>query len=104
MRKKRIEGLLSRPMPAERPKMVHHEGLRSAVDKANQRERAEHPEDRLEGVHGEKAVDGDVDGCDEDAEHRECLCRAEAAESPREQAGKEDGGCSGKCGENADGE
>ena len=80
------------------------EGLRSAVDETNERERAEHPEDGLEGVHGEKAVDGDVDGCDEDAEHRECLCGAEAAESPREQAGEEDGGCSGECGENADGE
>jgi hypothetical protein len=65
---------------------------------------AEHPEDGLERVHGEKAVEGDVDGSDEDADHRQRLCGAEAAESPGEQAGEEDGGGSGECGENADGE
>jgi hypothetical protein len=78
--------------------------LRCAVDEANERERAEHPEDWLEGVHGKKAIHGNADRSDEDAEHRECLCRAETAESPGEQAGEENGGGSGECGENADGE
>jgi hypothetical protein len=47
---------------------------------------------------------GNVDRSHEDAEHRECLCRAEAAESPGEQAGEENGGGPGERGENADGE
>ena len=46
------------------------EWLWSAVDETNERERAEHPEDGLEGVHGEKAVDADVDRDNEDTEHR----------------------------------
>jgi hypothetical protein len=50
MRKKRIDGLLSRPMPAESPKMVHQKGC--GAPSTRQRERAEHAEDRLEGVHG----------------------------------------------------
>ena len=46
------------------------EWLRSTVDETNERERAEHPEDGLEGVHGEKTIESDIDRNNEDAEHR----------------------------------
>lgn len=75
-----------------------------AGEDADESEGREHPEDGFDGVHGEKAVEGEVLGGAEDAEHGEGLGGAAAAERPGEDAGEEDGEGTGEGGEHADAE
>ncbi len=71
---------------------------------ADEGEGAEHPEDGLDGVHGEVAVGAEELGGDEDAEHGEGLGGAAATERPGEDSGEKDGDGSGEGGEHADAE
>ena len=49
-----------------------------------------HPEQRLERVHRQKAVDAEEDGCREDRQGRHPLCVPAAAEPPRQEPRQDD--------------
>ena len=61
-----------------------------ALLESNEGQQADHPEERLEGVHGEEPVDTEVLRHDQNAEHRERLGGAASAKRPAEQTGEED--------------
>ena len=54
-----------------------------------------HPEGGFGGVHGEIAIATEVARSEQDAEHREDLSGATAAERPGEQAGERDAQAAG---------
>ena len=73
------------------------EGLR--LDDANEGERAGQPEDGLEGIHREIAVDAQVDARDRDAQHSERSGGAPASHGPHQRSGEKHLECAGDSGD-----
>jgi len=73
-----------------------------AVQDAQDDGGAEHPENGLEGIHGEEIVEGQVDGCEEDQQRREELGKFAAARFASHPASQQNFGCGGKCGQEAE--
>lgn len=78
-------------------------GKRVGLGDTDEGEGAEHPENGVEGVHRQIAVDAEVNAGNGDAKHGQGSCGAAASEGPDESSGEEDFGGSGESGEQTQG-
>ena len=100
-----MEGLLRRPRPeASAPEEPELRACGLGAKLEDEGEESGHPEEGFEGVHGEVAIDGEVDGEDEDAGEGECLGGTTSTEGPAEHSGEKDAGGAGEGGEETDAE
>ena len=83
------------PPVADHPLRI---GQRVCLRNARQRQRTGQPEDRLEGIHRQKAVRAEINAGDNHAQHRESRRSTIAAHRPHQRPGHEHFECAGDAG------